>query len=290
MITVPLGIRLLPFWSMMRHGGDLKLNEDGSFAYAPHGGFSGNDSFTYRAIDKSASGSTAADGAVATVSIFVQALHPPVYATDDTYHTPAGTPLKIDDPGVLGNDSLFRSPPLMGPGGEGEWSIVPNPPISPVPSNVKLTAKLVDQPAHGKLTLSETGGFSYTPDPDFTGPIRSPTKPPRRSFPIQPPAAGARRLPYQQFLGRRSRSPACRAFSGGTEQRTAHHFPAMTTLRRSRSMSKHRSPRRGRWLQTTTSQPRKIRRLTSRNRAFWPTTMSVCRIPGLRREWSRRWR
>ena len=44
--------------------GTLDLNEDGSFVYTPNAGFTGEDSFTYRAYDGT-------DSVVATVTITV---------------------------------------------------------------------------------------------------------------------------------------------------------------------------------------------------------------------------
>ena len=54
-------------------------NADGSFKYAPASGFYGVDSFTYRA-DNGAAGLTTSAVPLATVTIYVQPLHTPVYA------------------------------------------------------------------------------------------------------------------------------------------------------------------------------------------------------------------
>jgi VCBS repeat-containing protein len=69
--------------------------------------------------------------------------HPPDAAAD-TYATDEDTPLSVDDPGVLENDS----DPDQGDG---------------------LTAELVSGPQHGNLTLNSDGSLSYTPDPDYNG-------------------------------------------------------------------------------------------------------------------------
>jgi len=64
-------------------------------------------------------------------------------AVDDTYSTPQDTPLTVATEGVLGND-------IKGEGGS-------------------LTAALRSSPANGSVTLTEQGGFSYTPQPGFVG-------------------------------------------------------------------------------------------------------------------------
>ena len=61
-------------------------------------------------------------------------------AVDDTWTTPANTPLTVPAPGVLGND--------LGTG---------------------LTAGSPSDPPHGSVTLDPSGALVYTPDPDFTG-------------------------------------------------------------------------------------------------------------------------
>ncbi len=112
--------------------GSLTLNPDGSFLYTPAAGYSGSDSFTYKA----ASGGVESDAA--TVSITVQ--DRPV-AVDDSYSTLEDTPLQVAAPGVLGNDS-----------GEGA-----------------LTAQLETGPANGSLTLNPDGSFLYTPAAGYSG-------------------------------------------------------------------------------------------------------------------------
>jgi len=68
---------------------------------------------------------------------------PPV-AVDDYYSTDEDIPLVVSAPGVLSNDSDADSDPLTIPSG---------------------TA-----PGHGTLVLLTSGGFTYTPDPNFNGP------------------------------------------------------------------------------------------------------------------------
>ena len=64
-------------------------------------------------------------------------------ANADNFSTPINTQLKVNPPGVLGNDDN--------------------------PSSNPLTAVLVSSPAHGKVTLQANGGLTYTPDNEFVG-------------------------------------------------------------------------------------------------------------------------
>ena len=62
----------------------------------------------------------------------------------DAFGTAEDTPLIEAAPGVLANDSD--------------------------PDGDDLTAELVEQADHGTVTLNADGGFTYTPDPDYSGP------------------------------------------------------------------------------------------------------------------------
>lgn len=117
--------------------GTLTFNSDGSFVYTPNTGFSGTDTFTYRAYD----GANYSN--VATVTIEVIAANKPPVAVNDSYSTCMNTPLSVPAPGVLGNDYD--------------------------PDNDSLTAELVSGPSHGTLTLNSDGSFIYVPDTDFYG-------------------------------------------------------------------------------------------------------------------------
>ena len=64
-------------------------------------------------------------------------------ANPDHFSTSANSELKVNAPGVLGNDENQ----LTG----------------------QLTAVLVDGPAHGKVILQSSGAFTYTPDKEFVG-------------------------------------------------------------------------------------------------------------------------
>jgi VCBS repeat-containing protein len=119
--------------------GSLVLNANGSFTYTPNTGFTGNDTFTYRVSD--GAGGTA-DG---TVTLTVNPNTAPL-AANDTYTTAEDTALTTTTAnGVLFNDTDSNDDPL--------------------------TAQIVDQPAHGTLSLAaDDGTFSYTPAANYTGP------------------------------------------------------------------------------------------------------------------------
>jgi len=115
--------------------GSLTVNADGSFTYTPNAGYSGPDSFTYTASDSIVQSSPA------TVSISVGNIPPT--AGNDSYTAGAGTTLSVDAPGLLANDVDPDSP--------------------------TITAVKASDPAHGSLTLSAHGSFTYTPAPGYTG-------------------------------------------------------------------------------------------------------------------------
>jgi VCBS repeat-containing protein len=120
------------------HGQILSFAADGSFSYLPEAGFTGSDTFTFRANDGAANSNTA------TFTITVtQVNHLPIGVAD--FHTTAeDTQLVVPAPGVLGNDSDQ----------DGDT----------------LTAVLVTTTQHGQLTLSANGGFTYTPAANYFGP------------------------------------------------------------------------------------------------------------------------
>ena len=117
--------------------GTAALNSDGVFTYVPDAGFTGTDSFTYKASDG------LADSNVATVTITVNAINHTPAAADDAYSTDQNVVLNVSAPGVLGNDSDVDGDPL--------------------------TASLVSDVSHGTLVLNADGSFAYTPAADFTG-------------------------------------------------------------------------------------------------------------------------
>lgn len=117
--------------------GTLSLSANGGFTYTPDAGYTGGDSFTYHANDGEL------DSNVVTVSIIVNAANTAPTATGDSYSTAQNTSLTISGPGVLTNDTDAQNDPL--------------------------TAILNTPPAHGSVTLDPDGGFTYTPDTDYSG-------------------------------------------------------------------------------------------------------------------------
>jgi len=119
--------------------GTIALSANGSFTYTPAAGYTGPDTFTYRASDGSLSSNTA------TVSITVSETDHAPAAVNDTYSTTGGIALTVDAAkGVLANDT----------DADGD----------------ALTAAVVTNPAHGTLVLNASGAFSYTPAQGYTGP------------------------------------------------------------------------------------------------------------------------
>ena len=118
--------------------GTLALIADGSFTYTPAADYFGPDSFTYKANDG------AADSNTVTVSITVTPVNDAPVAVADSYTTAENTPLAVEAPGVLENDT------------DAEGSA--------------LTAIKVTDPAHGTLALIADGSFTYTPAADYFGP------------------------------------------------------------------------------------------------------------------------
>ena len=119
--------------------GTVTLGATGSISYVPTSGYSGPDSFTYKANDGTA------DSTTVTVSLTVNAPgnSAPV-ATADSYSTPRNTTLTVAAPGVLANDT----------DADGD----------------SLTAIKVSDPAHGTVTLGATGSISYVPTSGYSGP------------------------------------------------------------------------------------------------------------------------
>ena len=118
--------------------GSLTLNLNGSLTYMPDANYAGVDSFTYRASDGTEPSN------LATVSITITPVNDAPLAVNDSYSTPENTPLVVNAPGVLGNDTDV----------DGDT----------------LTAVLAEDPAHGTLSLNANGSFTYTPDTDYSGP------------------------------------------------------------------------------------------------------------------------
>ena len=122
--------------------GSLVLNQDGSFTYTPNVNFIGNDYFIYQVLDPSSS------TANARVNINVGSANQPPVAIDDQYSIAQNASLVADGRsilGVLANDS------------------------DPEGDAVQLSTTLADGVAHGTLTISTDGLFTYIPESNFSG-------------------------------------------------------------------------------------------------------------------------
>jgi hypothetical protein len=115
--------------------GTLALSSNGGFNYTANGSFVGADTFTYRANDGATNSS-------ATVTITVGPNRPPL-ANGDGYSVLVSSSLSVASPGVLANDTD--------------------------PDGNNLTAVLASSPVSGSLTLTNNGGFTYTPNVGFIG-------------------------------------------------------------------------------------------------------------------------
>jgi len=114
--------------------GTLVFNTNGSFTYTPNANYFGPDGFTYKASDGSL------DSNVADVSLTVNPVNDAPVANADSFTLDEGTTLTAN---VLGNDTDVDS--------------------------ATLTATLVSGAAHGSVTLSPEGSFTYTPNANFFG-------------------------------------------------------------------------------------------------------------------------
>jgi titin len=118
--------------------GTLSAFADGRFTYTPDPGFSGTDSFTYRARDDA--------GKTAEATVFITVLEnlPPV-ALDDSYSVAEGGTLNVAAAfGFLQNDAD--------------------------PEGGAVTATVItDGVDNGTLSAFADGGFNYTPNPGFVG-------------------------------------------------------------------------------------------------------------------------
>lgn len=118
--------------------GSVTLNPNGSFNYTPNANFNGVDTFTYRASDGTAL------GLETLVTIVVNPVQDTPVAVNDFYSVDEDSVLLvIVGSGVLSNDT------------DGDGGV--------------LTAGVVANPQHGSLIFLPTGGFTYTPDPNFNG-------------------------------------------------------------------------------------------------------------------------
>jgi len=117
--------------------GTVTQNSDGSLTYTPNANFCGVDSYTYTISDGHGGTDTA------TVLINVSCVNDPPNAQDDFYSATEDTPLTINAPGVLLNDSDV----------EGDT----------------LTVISATQPNQGSVTQDSNGSLTYIPDAHFCG-------------------------------------------------------------------------------------------------------------------------
>jgi hypothetical protein len=117
------------------HGTLVAFYPEGTFEYHPTPGFRGVDTFTYRATDG------VAQSEETSVTITVD--RRPVAAPDHQSRSPAGAAVVLAAPGLLVNDT------------DGDSDA--------------LTAVLATNPAHGTVTVSSSGGFTYIPTAGFRG-------------------------------------------------------------------------------------------------------------------------
>lgn len=117
--------------------GTLTWSADGAVSYVPNANYNGPDGFTYSITD----GKGGADSA--TVAINVLPVNDPPAASGEDYSTPEDTALVVAAPGLLANDEDI----------DGD----------------ALTASLASAPAHGMVTVSADGSFTYTPSADYFG-------------------------------------------------------------------------------------------------------------------------
>ncbi len=121
--------------------GALVLNSNGTFTFTPANGYTGPDSFTYRAKD-----STNLTSGVTTANLtIVTGPNVPPVANPDTYTVAEDAPLNVTAPvnGVLANDTDVEED--------------------------AFTAVVAAPPAHGTLTLNPNGTFTYQPAANFNG-------------------------------------------------------------------------------------------------------------------------
>ena len=114
--------------------GTLTFAANGAFTYTPAPGFTGVDTFTYRASN--------GNGASAATTVTIRVMLPPV-VVNDAYAVASPDTLIVPEPGVLHNDH-FNGAPF-------------------------INASVVNTVAHGSLTLYISGRLVYTPEAGFVG-------------------------------------------------------------------------------------------------------------------------
>ncbi|WP_406699030.1 tandem-95 repeat protein [Singulisphaera sp. Ch08] len=117
---------------------------DGTLTFTTAANSNGTATIRIVLVDNGGTANGGVDRSTArTGTISISAVNDAPTAGNDSYSTPGGTPLTVTTPGVLSNDTDVEG--------------------------TALTAILVTAPAHGSLTLLSNGGFTYTPNPNFSG-------------------------------------------------------------------------------------------------------------------------
>jgi uncharacterized protein (TIGR01370 family) len=131
--------------------GTVVLKSDGSFTYTPTTGFSGEDSFSYKANDGKA------DSNVVTVKLNVAAatVPPPTTPVPPVTNT---APVAAADLYNVAHDKAFVVGTAQG--------VLRNDTDT---NGNKLTAIAVSGPSHGTVVLKSDGSFTYTPTTGFSG-------------------------------------------------------------------------------------------------------------------------
>ncbi len=113
--------------------GSVSLNGDGTFTYTPNENYNGSDYFTYQTSDG------ALESNIAKVSIVINPVNDAPVAFD------VSTTGLEDSAGING---LFQATDVEGD---------------------SLTYNIVDNPAHGSITVNSNGTFTYIPNENFNG-------------------------------------------------------------------------------------------------------------------------
>jgi len=120
--------------------GTLTFNSDGTFTYIPMDGYTGYDTFSYKANN----GEDDSNTAVVVIKVLKEdENHPPVAYNDWFFYIEKNSQLPIPPKGVLANDKDQ----------DGD----------------ALTAVLVDKPINGNVELRTDGSFLYIPNTDYVG-------------------------------------------------------------------------------------------------------------------------
>lgn len=114
--------------------GSLSLSSNGTFTYTPDANYYGFDSFTYKLTDANN------DTDNATVTLTVNSVNDIVKAIDDVF--------SLSEDGLL-NENVLINDENLGDGG--------------------IFVALVNNVAHGTLSLNANGTFTYSPNADYNG-------------------------------------------------------------------------------------------------------------------------